>query len=59
MPALNPNLHTGTRGTHYNVKLSKSISDIKENIKNLEVVDLKLNQRIKLNEIIDKSLKHK
>jgi len=32
----------------------KSISDIKENIKNLEVVDLKLNQRIKLNEIIDK-----
>ena len=32
----------------------KSISDIKEDIKNLEVVDLKLNQRIKLNEIIDK-----
>jgi len=35
-------------------KKFKSISDIKENVKNLEVVDLKMNQQIKLNEIIDK-----
>ena len=35
-------------------KKFKSISDIKENVKNLEVVDLKMNQQIKLNKIIDK-----